>query len=66
MATQPENGNAAPGVPHESSGPAKSAVQKRIDKITREKHELESALQRALQIIERYKAALKAARGAHG
>lgn len=58
-AVQPVNGNDA------ATAPAKSAVQRRIDKLTREKYELQADLRRALEIIERYRTALKAARSNH-
>jgi hypothetical protein len=69
------NGTAAE---HESAGPtsckiaqsplpAKSGFQRRVNQLIRQKKELEGDLARALELIGRYRAALRAARDAnHG
>jgi hypothetical protein len=62
---QVETGNGTPARLSENTGPSKSAVQKRIDKLTRERHELRADLERALALIERFKLALRAARSNH-
>ncbi len=71
VAATPENGNDAGSA--EGTGPAKSAVQKRIDKIIRQREELRQEikglnndLRRSLELLGKYKSALRAARRQHG
>lgn len=70
IATQPENGTAQvpaavqAGTTIASESPT-PGFQKRIDKLTRARYELEADLERAVKLIERYKVALRAARSAN-
>ena len=68
IATQPENGTAQvvpaavqAGTTIASESPT-PGFQKRIDKLTRARYELQADLERALRVIEKYRVALRAAR----
>jgi hypothetical protein len=56
-ATQVEKPNGAP---------AKSGFQRRVDRLTREKYELQADLQRALNLLAKYREALRLARRVNG
>jgi hypothetical protein len=63
---QSENGNGSPAgsIPPRVPG---QGLQKRIDKLVRQRYELQADLERALTLIERYRQALRAARSVnHG